>query len=122
MIIINFTKPVQTNETTLDHSPGENISTLKPGGEIIDDSGTSLSAALVSSIAALIRSYYPSLTAPEVKQILMDSSVKYDILVDVPTDEDPDRQLPFSELSKSGGIVNAYNAMLLAEEVANRKK
>jgi len=60
--------------------------------------GTSLASPIVSGVAALIRSYYPSLTASEVKQILMDSAVKYDILVDVPTKENPEHKLPFREL------------------------
>lgn len=84
--------------------------------------GTSLASPIVSGVAALIRSYYPSLTASEVKQILMDSGVEYDILVDVPTKEDPNRQLPFNELSKSGKIVNAYNAMLMAETYTKTRK
>ena len=105
-------------------APGENIyttSSINKNGNVFSQ-GTSLSTPIVSRIAALIRSYYPSLTAFEVKQILMDSSVKYDILVDVPTKENPDQQLPFNELSKSGGIVNAYNAMLMAEEYVKSKK
>jgi len=103
-------------------APGQDLSTLNPKNKETVNSGTSLSTAVVSGIAALIRSYYPSLSASEVKQILMDSSVKYDILVDVPTKENPDQQLPFNELSKSGGIVNAYNAMLMAEEYVKNKK
>jgi len=109
-----------------------NVDVFAPGKDIlvthatkkkyIETSGTSLSSGITSGIAALIRSYYPTLTAPEVKQILMDSSVKYGILVDVPTKENPEQQLPFSELSKSGGIVNAYNALLMAEQVVKGKE
>ncbi len=103
-------------------APGSRLTTLSPDNEIRTNmNGTSFSTAIVSGIAALIRSYYPSLTASEVKQILMDSSVKYDILVDVPTKENPEQQLPFNQLSKSGGIVNAYNAMLMAEEFVKTK-
>lgn len=105
-------------------APGEYIyttsATSDSGFELTE--GTSFSAPIVSGVAALIRSYYPSLSASEVKQILMDSSVKYDILVDVPTKENPEQQLPFNELSKSGGIVNAYNAMLMAEGFVKTKK
>ncbi len=52
----------------------------------------------------------------------MDASVKYDILVAVPTKENPEQQLPFNELSKSGGIVSAYNALLMGEAHVNAKK
>ena len=103
-------------------APGENIKTLNPSNKEVTGSGTSYATVITSSIAALIRSHYPSLTASEVKQILMDSAVRYDILVDLPTKENPDQKVPFSSLSKSGGIVNAYNALLLAEKVVNEKK
>ena len=49
-------------------------------------------------------------------------SVKYDVLVNVPTKENPKQQLPFSELSKSGDIVNAYNGLLMAEKVVKEEK
>ncbi|WP_053002641.1 S8 family serine peptidase [Kordia jejudonensis] len=84
-------------------------------------SGTSLSSALVSGIAGLIRSYYPNLTASEVKQIIMESGVSYDIMVNKPSTSDKKELVPFSSLSKSGKIVNAYNALLMAEEVSKKK-
>jgi len=37
-------------------------------------------------------------------------------------DDNPEQQLPFSESSKSGGIVNAYNALLMAAKIVNEKK
>lgn len=103
-------------------APGDSLRTRFPHNKERWDSGSSLSSVLVASIATIIRSTYPSLTAPEVKKILMDSSAKYDVLVDVPIKENPEQQLPFSDLSKSGGIVNAYNAMLMAEEYVKSKK
>ena len=103
-------------------APGEKIYTTDVNNSYKYARGTSLASPIVSGVAALIRSYYPSLTASEVKQILMDSAVRYDTLVDLPTKEDPDRKVPFSSLSKSGGIVNAYNALLMAEKVVKDKK
>ena len=105
-------------------APGENIYTTSSRNETGYQyaSGTSFSAPLVSGIAALIWSHYPNLTAKDVKQIIMESGVEYDIMVNVPTPEDPDRQLPFNQLSKSGKIVNAYNALLMAADIAKAKK
>lgn len=103
-------------------APGDSLRTRYPHNKEKWDSGSSLSSVLVASIATIIRSTYPSLTAPEVKKILMDSSVKYDVMIDVPTNENPEQQLPFSTLSKSGGVINAYNAMLMAEKYVIRKK
>lgn len=103
-------------------APGNNIMVPKPFNKYDSVAGTSFASPLVAGVASLLRSTYPFLTAPEVKKILMDSSVKYDVLVDVPTKENPEQQLPFSDLSKSGGIVNAYNAILMAEGYVKSKK
>ncbi|MFK7750305.1 MAG: S8 family serine peptidase [Kordia sp.] len=86
------------------------------------DSGTSLSCIIVSGIAALIRSHYPNLKASEVKQIIMESGVSLDIMVNKPSEKEEKELVPFSSLSKSGKIVNAYNALLLAEEISKKKK
>ncbi|WP_430410782.1 S8 family serine peptidase [Kordia sp.] len=109
-------------EKTVDiFAPGEEIKVLTRD-ESINDSGTSLSTAIVSNIAALIRSRYPKLSASEVKQIIMESGVSYDIMVNKPSLEGKEEKVPFSSLSKSGKIVNAYNALLMAEEVSKKKK
>ena len=103
-------------------APGENIYTTFPNNVHSFERGTSMSTVITSGVASILFSHYPSLTAPEVKHILMDSGVEYDIMVSVPTKDDPDRMLPFNELSKSGKIVNAYNALLMAEQVVKAKK
>ncbi|WAC03727.1 S8 family serine peptidase [Lacinutrix neustonica] len=54
-------------------APGGKIYTTYPNNEIKIDSGTSLAAALTSKVAALIFSYYPNLSASQVKHIIMDS-------------------------------------------------
>lgn len=78
--------------------------------------GTSFAAPVVSGIASIIRSLFPELTAPQVKKILMDSGLEFDILVNIKTSNGEIDQKPFNELSKTGKIVNLYNALLLAEE------
>ena len=98
-------------------APGEDINVAIPNDNYTTDSGTSLSSAVTSGVAALIRSYYPELTASQVKHILMDSGIEYTIPVATPTEEDPDKMTPFNELSKSGRVLNAYNALLMAEQV-----
>jgi len=102
-------------------APGEDIKVLTREN-IGEDSGTSLSCAIVSGIAALIRSYYPNLTASEVKQIIMESGITLDLMVSKPSYDREKELVPFSSLSKSGKIVNAYNALLMAEEVSKKKK
>ncbi|WP_420571369.1 S8 family serine peptidase [Kordia sp.] len=102
-------------------APGNDLYTIH-GNYIEKDLGTSLSSAITTGIAALIRSHYPNLTAAEVKQIIMKSGVSYDIMVNKPSTSKEKELVPFSSLSKSGKIVNAYNALLMAEEVSKKKK
>jgi subtilisin family serine protease len=101
-------------------APGEEIYTTTSGNSYISDSGTSLAGPMVSGTAALIWSYYPKLTVQEVKQIILDSGTAYDIEVIVPGTKD--KKVPFSELSKSGKVLNVYNAMQLAGKVSKRKR
>lgn len=100
-------------------APGVELVTLDSCNSYSMPSGTSVSAPVVTGIAALVLSYYPQLTPSEVIQLLMESSYKVTKPKKVLT---PDLEVPkrkktiFKELSKSGGIVNAYNALLLAKE------
>lgn len=75
---------------------------------------------MVSGTAALIWLYYPKLNVKQVKEIILESSTKYDIEVLVPGTTD--KKVKFSELSKSGGVLNVYNAMELAEKVSLEKQ
>jgi len=83
-------------------------------------SGTSFASPLTAGVAALLKSYYPSLTAPELKHILMDSGTPIDMEVLLPSREESDKMVHFSELSKTGRVLNAYNALKMAEEYSNR--
>ncbi|MEO8237977.1 MAG: S8 family peptidase [Flavobacterium sp.] len=101
-------------------APGQEIYTTSAGNSYKSDSGTSMATPMVSGTAALIWSYYPNLTASEIKQIILDSGTAYDLEVIVPGTED--KKVPFSELSKSGKVLNVYNAMQLAEKVSKKRK
>lgn len=80
--------------------------------------GTSMAAPAVAGIAAVIRSYYPKLSAPQVKKILMDSGISPNI--DVILGGDPSNKQPFSSISKSGNIVNMYNAFIMADKLSRQ--
>ena len=94
-------------------SPGVKIYSTVPGNKYKFLQGTSMASPEVAGIAALIRSYFPKLKASEVKQILMDSGVVPYVGQVIVGEEQKDR-IPFSNASKSGRIVNAYNAVILA--------
>ena len=101
-------------------APGDKIYTTTAGNGYAYDSGTSLAAPMVSGTAALIWSYYPKLTAKEVKQIILESGTAYDMDVLIAGGEG--KKAKFSELSKSGKVLNVYNAMQLAEKVSKKKR
>jgi subtilisin family serine protease len=100
-------------------APGNDIYSTMPENEYEFQGGTSMAAPMVSGLAALIRSHYPQLSAPQVKQIIMESGLKVKLKVIVAGD--PEIVLPFDQLSKSGKMVNAYNALIMAEKVSRKK-
>jgi cell wall-associated protease len=97
-------------------APGEAIFSTMPGGEYDFQGGTSMAAPAVAGLAALIRSYYPSLTAPQVKKVIMESGIAPKVKVVLGNEGDLEAYL--HEVSKSGKIANAYNALILAGQVA----
>ncbi len=95
-------------------APGEQInSTIPDGNAYAKYDGTSMAAPVVAGLAATIRSYYPKLSAVQVKEIIMKSVVKVDHPVNVMVNEEP-VSMPFADLCVTGGVVNAYNALKLA--------
>ena len=97
-------------------APGGEIYSTMPENEYKAQSGTSMAVPAVAGVAALIRSYYPKLTASQVKRILMDSGLSLNQKVTV--GENADMIKPFNELTKSGKIVNAYNALIMADQIS----
>ncbi len=100
-------------------APGGEIYSTMPGSAYEFQGGTSMAAPAVSGVAALIRSYYPNLSASEVKKILMDSGLSTKMKMVVAGD--PSMSKPFDQLSRSGKIVNAYNALILAKNISENK-
>jgi cell wall-associated protease len=100
-------------------APGYFLKTTYAGNLYFYRDGTSMATPIVCGVAALVRSYYPKLTASQVKQIILDSGVAYDLQVQVPGEKEGVLK-PFSEMSKSGKVVNAYNALLMAEKVSRK--
>ncbi|MGB5646276.1 S8 family peptidase [Muriicola sp.] len=100
-------------------APGGEIYSSMPGSEYEFQGGTSMAAPAVSGVAALLRSYYPNLSAAEVKKVLMDSglSTKTSVMVA----GDPSKAKPFDQLSRSGKMVNAYNALIIGKILSDKK-
>ena len=101
-------------------APGMAIYSTVPGDGYEDAQGTSMAAPVVAGVAAVLRSYFPSLTAGQVKSILMGSVIKQE--VDVLLPGGAGEKVPFSELSVSGGVVNVEKAVKMAMKTKGKKK
>ncbi len=102
-------------------APGFMINSTTPDSKYEEFDGTSMAAPVVSGLAALILSYYPELKPSDVRDIIMKSVVKVDHKVKYKNDKGENSRVPFSDLSVSGGVVNTYNALKLAETYQNIK-
>ncbi|GLB48192.1 S8 family peptidase [Neptunitalea lumnitzerae] len=96
-------------------SPGVKIYATIPGNKYKYLQGTSMASPASAGVAALVRSYFPKLTAAQVKQILMQSGLAPNMKVYI--GGDAENTANFADLSKSGKMVNAYNALILAAQV-----
>lgn len=98
------------------YAPGVEIYATTPNNSYKYLQGTSMASPNAAGVAALIRSYYPKLSASEVKHILMDSGVA--IAATIKVGEEQKETRLFANASKSGKIVNAYNALLMADKMS----
>jgi cell wall-associated protease len=94
-------------------APGVQIYATVPNNKYKFLQGTSMASPNVAGVAALIRSYYPKLKAAQVKQILMKSGLPIQTKAVMGGKEENIKNL--NEVSTSGTIVNAYNALIMAE-------
>jgi len=93
-------------------APGVEIYSTTPDNTYEDLQGTSMACPATSGVAAILMSYFPDLKAADVKSILSQSTRKFDGLnVTKPGSKD---EVAFSQLSISGGLVNAFEAVKLA--------
>ena len=78
-----------------------------------------MAAPAVAGVAALVRSFYPKLSASQVKAILLNSGLTTKSKVVV--SGDASKAMDFQKISKSGKMVNAYNALIMADAVSRGK-
>jgi subtilisin family serine protease len=101
-------------------APGVRIYSTVPGGNTYQNlQGTSMASPVVAGLAAFILEYYPNLSARQVKMVIEKSAKKPGEKVKNPgTDE----LAGLDELSRSGGIINAYEAIKLASTIKGERK
>ena len=100
-------------------APGYKIYSTMPGGKSGFENGTSMASPVVTGIAALTLSYFPDLTAQQLKQVILKSAVKPNIKGFKPGTND---KVTLSDITSSGGLINAYEAVKLAETIKPAKK
>ena len=101
-------------------APGVDIYSTLPDNKYDTRSGTSMAAPVVSGVAALVLSYFPNLTPEQLIEVIIESGTSYNIDVELPGNAD--KTVPFKTLSKSGKVINAYEAVKLAMEKYDTKK
>lgn len=100
-------------------APGVKIYATVPGGNTYQNlQGTSMASPVVAGLAALILQYYPALSPQQVKMVIEKSAQKPALKVKNPgTGEEVD----LSDLSRSGGVINAYEALKLASTLKGER-
>ncbi|WP_400191859.1 S8 family peptidase [Hymenobacter sp. B81] len=96
-------------------APGVAIYSTMPGSLYGSQSGTSMAAPTVAGVAAVLKSYFPQLTAPELKRLIMQSAQPVHTKVPQPGDK---KTVDFAQLSSTGGVVNLYRAVELAAQAS----
>ena len=92
-------------------APGVDIYSSVPNDKYKFQDGTSMASPVVSGIASLIMSYFPKLSAKKVKEIILKSGIDIDLKIG-----NLGSNKHFREYSKSGKLINAYNALILASK------
>jgi hypothetical protein len=101
-------------------SPGVDIYSTTPKNGYKDASGTSMASPVTAGVAAVLKSYYPTLTAEQIKKILIKSSLKTykGQKVVKPGSEE---LVKFEKLGKNAGVLNLYEAVKMAEKFTKSK-
>ncbi len=108
------------DETVDLFAPGVDIYSTMPDNEYKFQEGTSMASPVVAGVAALIMAYYPELTPHQVRQIILDNTVKYpgqEVIIPNEGNPNESQKAVFPQLSASDGVVNVYEALKAAEKL-----
>jgi len=102
-------------------APGVKVTSLDMDAEFNTADGTSFSSPIVTGIAALILEYYPDLSAKQLKQSILASATPLTGTMVLKPGSQTEK-VDFASLSKTGGIVNAYKALVFASKLKGERK
>lgn len=91
-------------------APGVDIYSCIPESKYATFNGTSMAAPVVAGMAAVLRSYFPDITAEQTKSLINESAIKYNKKVFIPSTK---VKVKLSDICITGGIANLYNAVQL---------
>jgi subtilisin family serine protease len=98
-------------------APGADIYSTIPGNGYGKMNGTSMATAVVSGIAATLRSYFPTLNVKDIKWIIENSVT---IIKEPVSQPGTKNKISINKICRTGGIINLYNAVLLARQVMEK--
>ena len=92
------------------------------GADVVVGQSAGIVQCTVAGVAALVKSYFPKLTGSQIRDILLKSVTSrkgVEVEKGIRVNDSPSQDLfLFDDLCISGGIVNAYQAILEAEKVS----
>ncbi|MBB6130358.1 S8 family serine peptidase [Mucilaginibacter lappiensis] len=101
-------------------APGVKVTTVDTDAEFMTEDGTSFSSPITAGVAALLLEYYPTLSARQLKQIILQSATPLTGTI-VLRPGSKTIKVDFASLSKTGGIVNAYKALQIASKTKGER-
>ncbi len=96
-------------------APGVKIYSTIPNNQYKAESGTSMASPVVAGVAALIRAYYPNLTAVQVKQAIESTVIKPEVKVKKPGTKK--KKTKYKKLCTTAGVVSASAALKAASQM-----
>ncbi len=102
-------------------APGVRVTSIEKDAEFDTADGTSFASPITAGLAALLLEYYPHLSARQLKQIILQSAKPLTGKMVLKPGSTTDK-VDFSTLSKTGGIINAYQAFLIAAKTKGELK
>ncbi|MFA7274353.1 MAG: S8 family peptidase [Crocinitomicaceae bacterium] len=101
-------------------APGHEIWNTVPQSQYKKLQGTSMAAPMVSGVAAMLKSYFPTLTMDEIRTVILTSGKSYKGEQEIQPGSE--NMVDFGTLSVTGSVVNVKNAVAACKVLEKSKK